>query len=165
MTTHRKHSKLLYYSVPVGVAVALLFFQNCTQSGFSTNSYSSQTLGSTSTDTGSSSISDGTTTTDTSGSTYVTGQLYGACTMQLDNSLNVVHNSSVDKNGNKVASADIGGFQSYPIANCPSSGNPNSVTCADGFKPVQKTISQMSCASSAQEVCKTYWITFNCVKL
>lgn len=147
------------FVLPIIVCLGtVLAFQNCTQSGFDPGSTGSQ-VDSNSTDPEE---------IDNSGSgsnTHEAGKIYGACTMQLDSSLEVLHNGLIDKNGSRVGSYAMGGSQSWPVTKCPSSGNPNSVECDSGFKPVMRSMSQMSCASNSSQICKTYWITFNCVKL
>lgn len=142
----------------IGLLCTVLFFQNCSNATFSTLG---SDLASTS---GNNSSGNGSGIVDYSG--YEQGKIYGSCTMQLDGNMQVAHNGLIDSRGNRVASYSMGGNQSWPITTCPNSGNPNTgVQCASGFKPVMRNLVQMNCATTKAGFCKTYWITFNCVKI
>jgi hypothetical protein len=166
----RVYSKRLFLVFPaIGIAT-VLFFQNCSNTSFSTlgsdlasmNSGGNNSSGG-GTGTGTGTGPDTGVVPDTGG--YEQGKIYGSCTMQLDGNMQVAHNGLIDSSGNRVASYDMGGSQSWPISLCPNSGNPNNVQCASGFKPVMRNMVQMNCATTKAGFCKTYWITFNCVKL
>lgn len=97
----------------------------------------------------------------------VRGAIAGSCMMQADHSMQVVQNGNVDSTGKRLTNTPEGyGGATYPVTYCPSSGSNLSVRCADGWKPVMQSISQMDCrTSNSADMCWTYFISYSCAKL
>lgn len=96
--------------------------------------------------------------------TYPRGTLAGNCVMQTDASFKVSHNGAVDSTGKVIPTVPAGvGGATWPIVNCPNSGNHMNTRCdsGSGWKPVMQNVVQMSCGTN----CVTYWITYQCAKL
>lgn len=101
-------------------------------------------------------------------SNHLEGQIYGHCSLQLDGNFNILHNGELNSSGTKLANVPAGvGGATWPVTLCPHSGSGGGVPvkCADGFKAVANELVQMDCSvSESADMCKTYWITYNCIK-
>lgn len=101
-----------------------------------------------------------------SSSGYVDGEIYGHCNMQLDGSFKVAHNGRKDSSGREFTHVPSGlGGGTFPIVNCPNSGSDTTVTCAEGFRPVQTHVTQLDCRHDiSAPLCNSYYITYGCMK-